>query len=72
MVHWHPGEGNTMTTYKKALVTGCGRGIGAAVARELAARSLELIAINRSRGSTCLSASLPSTGELPGPRLTPT
>lgn len=39
-----------MTTYKKALITGCGRGIGAAVARELAARSIELVAINRSRG----------------------
>jgi len=38
-----------MTTYKKALITGCGRGIGAAVARELAARSIELVAINRSR-----------------------
>jgi short-subunit dehydrogenase len=39
-----------MTTYKKALITGCGRGIGAAVGRELAARSTELVAINRSRG----------------------
>jgi short-subunit dehydrogenase len=39
-----------MTTYTKALITGCGRGIGAAVARELAARSIELVAINRSRG----------------------
>jgi short-subunit dehydrogenase len=39
-----------MTTYNKALITGCGRGIGAAVSRELAARSVELVAINRSRG----------------------
>lgn len=38
-----------METFRKALITGCGRGIGAAVARELAARGIELVAINRSR-----------------------
>ncbi|MBN7798924.1 SDR family NAD(P)-dependent oxidoreductase [Parahaliea mediterranea] len=38
-----------MENFNKALVTGCGRGIGAAVARELSARSIELVALNRSR-----------------------
>lgn len=40
-----------MTHIKKALITGCGRGIGAAVAQELARRSVELVALNRSRES---------------------
>ncbi|TXS94048.1 SDR family NAD(P)-dependent oxidoreductase [Parahaliea maris] len=38
-----------METCSKALITGCGRGIGAAVAKQLAAQGVELIAINRSR-----------------------
>ncbi len=36
-------------TIKKALITGCGRGIGAAVAKEIAAHAIELVAINRSK-----------------------
>lgn len=35
--------------YRKALVTGAGRGIGASVCRELAKRSVKLVAMNRSR-----------------------
>ncbi len=38
-----------MPTFKKALVTGCGRGIGADIARLLASRGTEIIAFNRSR-----------------------
>ncbi len=35
--------------FQKALITGAGRGIGAALCRELAGRSVQLIAMNRSR-----------------------
>ncbi len=38
-----------MPTFKKALITGCGRGIGADIARKLAAHGTEIIAFNRSR-----------------------
>lgn len=37
-----------MAAFKKALVTGCGRGIGAEVARKLAGQGVELVLINRS------------------------
>ncbi|MFV0478738.1 MAG: SDR family NAD(P)-dependent oxidoreductase [Parahaliea sp.] len=38
-----------MSDFNKVLITGCGRGIGAQVARVLAAQSIELVALNRSR-----------------------
>ncbi len=38
-----------MPAFKKALITGCGRGIGADVARQLASHGTEIIAFNRSR-----------------------
>lgn len=41
-----------MTGIKKALITGCARGIGAAIARELTGHGVELVAINRSQAST--------------------
>jgi short-subunit dehydrogenase len=38
-----------METIRKALITGCGRGIGAQIARELAGHGIDIVAINRSR-----------------------
>ncbi|MFV0277063.1 MAG: SDR family NAD(P)-dependent oxidoreductase [Parahaliea sp.] len=38
-----------MATFRKTLVTGSGRGIGAGIVRALAAQSVEILAFNRSR-----------------------
>ncbi|WP_116368203.1 SDR family NAD(P)-dependent oxidoreductase [Parahaliea mediterranea] len=56
-----------MTHYNKVLITGCGRGIGASVARELTQRNVELVALNRSREP--MEALMASLGD--GARITP-
>jgi NAD(P)-dependent dehydrogenase (short-subunit alcohol dehydrogenase family) len=60
--HAEKGKRNQMTTQKTAIVTAAGKGMGAAVARELAAAGYNLALLSPSGGAVALANELGSFG----------